>query len=314
MATIEITHTPKEGTLADGDTVKGDGTGEILNAHGFRWFRSLRQYGIPQSRDRAPRIVAIENAADRLREAGHDVTVIIDGTVRDNATVQADKHERLEDRREALEAKGEKLARTAESLHRASDAMVEHLPLGQPVFPGPRGRAHRNLLERSVTTAIKAAHTAQEAERMPARIAGSRRAEAEKQRPDVVARRVKRREAELRSLDRRMASLAEHHPDTTSGRLYRQYEGERAELVERIAGDRAVLEQAKEAGTFGRYSRENVHADDAVRVRGQWRRVVRASPKTVSVTTGYSWTDKYGWEEVTDLRCSHVEEAAPSEG
>ncbi|MFI0934612.1 DUF3560 domain-containing protein [Streptomyces sp. NPDC021019] len=302
MATIEITHTPEEGTLADGDTVKGDGTGDILKAHGFRWFRSMGQYGIPQSRDRAPRIVAIENAADRLREAGHTVTVDVSTAVRDNATVQADKHERLEERREALTAKGEKLARTAESLRLSSDAMVEHLPFGQPVFPGPRGRAHRNLLERSVTTSIKSALTAQEAERMPARIAGSRRAEAEKQRPDVVARRVQRLEAELRGLDRRMASLAEHHPEATSGRLYRQYEGQRAELVERIDGDRAVLEQAKEAGTFGRHSKDNVSKGDLVRIRGEWRRVARANVKTVTVTTPYSWTDKYGWEEVRDHR------------
>ncbi|MEV3895336.1 DUF3560 domain-containing protein [Streptomyces anulatus] len=302
MATIEITHTPEEGTLADGDTVKGDGTGDILKTHGFRWFRSMGQYGIPQSRDRAPRIVAIENAADRLREAGHTVTVDISTAVRDNATVQAAKHEQLEERREALTAKGEKLARTAESLRLSSDAMVEHLPLGQPVFPGPRGRAHRNLLERSVTTSIKSALTAQEAERMPARIAGSLRAEAEKQRPDVVARRLKRLEAELRSLDRRMASLVEHHPEATSGRLYRQYEGQRAELVERIDGDRAVLEQAKEAGTFGRYSRDNVSKGDLVHIRGEWRRVARANVKTVSVTTPYSWTDKYGWEEVRGHR------------
>ncbi|MFC8723723.1 DUF3560 domain-containing protein [Streptomyces bacillaris] len=302
MATIEITHTPEEGTLVDGDTVKGDGTGDILKDHGFRWFRSLGQYGIPRSRDRAPRIVAIENAADALRDAGHTVTVDVSTTVRDSATVQEAKHERLEDRRAALTAKGEKLTREADALYRASDAMVAHLPLGQPVAPGRKGRAHRNLLERSVTTAIKSAHTAQEAARMPARIAGSRRAEAEKRRPDVVARRVKRLEAELRSLDRRMASLTEHHPEAASSRLYRQYEGQRAELVERIAGDRAVLEQAKESGTVGRYSKENVAQGDLVHIRGQWRQVVRANAKTVSVTTGYSWTDRYGWEEVRDRR------------
>ncbi|WP_284576761.1 DUF3560 domain-containing protein [Streptomyces sp. 2P-4] len=302
MATIEITHTPEDGTLVDGDTVKGDGTGDILKAHGFRWFRSLRQYGIPQSRDRAPRIVAIENAADALRAAGHTVTVDVSTAVRDNATVQDTTHKRLEDRRAALTAKGEKLARTADALYRASDAMVAHLPLGQPVAPGRKGRAHRNLLERSVDTAIRSALTAQEAERMPARVAGSIRAEAEKQRPDVVARRVARREAELRRLDRQMQSLAEHHPEATSGRLYRQYEGQRAELVERIDGDRAVLEQAKQAGTFGRYSKDNVRKGDLVRVRGQWRQVARANAKTVGVTTGYSWTDKYGWEEVTGHR------------
>ncbi|MEU0275551.1 DUF3560 domain-containing protein [Streptomyces sp. NPDC006307] len=306
MATIVISHTPADGTLVDGDTEKGDGTGDILKRYGFRWFRSLRQYGHPQSRDRAPRVVAIEAAADELRAAGHTVTVEIAEEVRPNDVVRADKHERLEDRRAALGAKQEKLTQEAEALRRRSDAMVEHLPLGQPVMPGPRGRAHRRLLERSVDTAIRSAQTADAARRMPSRIEGSRRAEAYKELPDVTARRVDRLEADKRSLERRMASLS-RHPETDSPRLRRQYEGELKVLEERIAGDRAVLETARQAGAFGRYSKENVHRDDQVKIRGQWRTVVRANGKTVSVTTGYSWTDRYGWEEVKDVRCAHAQ-------
>ncbi|MEU9033785.1 DUF3560 domain-containing protein [Streptomyces sp. NPDC048352] len=311
MATIKISHTPEDGTLVDGDTVKGDGTGDILKRYGFTWFRSLRQYGHRNSRDRAPRVVAMEAAAEELRAAGHTVTVEIAEEVRPNDVVRADKHERLEDRREALTAKGDKLTQEAEALRRRSDAMVEHLPLGQPVMPGPRGRAHRRLLDRSIDTAIRSAHTAQEAERMPSRVEGSRRAEAYKERPDVTARRVDRLETELRALDRRMASLS-LYPQTGSDALRRQYEGERAVLVERIAGDRAVLDAAREAGTFGRYSKESVHRDDRVKIRGQWRTVARANGKTVSVTTGYSWTDRYGWEEVKDVRCPHVQDTPDS--
>lgn len=304
MATIEITHTAADGTLVDGDTEKGDGTGDILKRYGFRWFRSLRQYGMPQSRDRAPRVVAIEAAAEELRAAGHTVDVQIGEEVRDNETVRADKHERLEDRRTALEAKGEKLSREADSLMKASDAMVEHLPLGQPVMPGRRGRAHRNLLERSVTTAIKSAQTRQAAEQMPARVEGSRRAEAYKERPDVTARRVDRLEAELRSLDRRMAGLTAHSSDA----LRRQYEGERRVLVERIDGDKKVLDEAKAAGTFGQYTKDNVHKGDKVRIRGRWRTVVRANAKTVSVETGHTWTDRYGYEEIRRVHCEHGEQ------
>ncbi|MEW2631643.1 DUF3560 domain-containing protein [Streptomyces sp. NPDC048389] len=311
MATIKISHTPEDGTLVDGDTEKGDGTGDILKRYGFRWFRSLRQYGHPQSIDRAPRVVAMEAAAEELREAGHTVTVEIAEEVRPNDVVRADKHERLEDRRAALGAKQEKLTQEAEALRRRSDAMVEHLPLGQPVMPGPRGRAHRNLLNRSIDTAIRSAHTAEEARRMPSRIEGSRRAEAYKERPDVTARRVKRLEAEKRSLERRMDSLS-LHPETRSDALRRQYEAELKVLEERIAGDRAVLDAAREAGTFGRYSKDNVHRDDQVKIRGQWRTVARANVKTVSVTTGYSWTDRYGYEEIRDLNCRHGQETASS--
>jgi hypothetical protein len=306
MSDIEITHTHADGTLVDG-TEKGDGAGDILKRHGFRWFPSIKQFGIRNSRDQAARRVAINQAAEALRTAGHTVTVSIDDTPRDNATARAAKHERLEDRRAALGAKREKLTAESTALHRASNAMVEHIPLGQPVLPGRRGQAHRNLLERSVNTAIRGAQVAKQAERIPDRIAGSRRAEARSERPDVVKRRVDRMEAELRRLDRRMVGL-KLRPETDSDVLREQYEAERRLLVERIEGDKKLLDEAKEAGTFGRYSKDNVHKDDQIQVRGQWRTVVRANVKTVSVTTGYSWTDKYGYEEITGLRCQHTDD------
>lgn len=310
MSDIRITHTPAEGTLTDG-TEKGDGAGDILRPYGFRWGYSIGCYFMRNSRDRAPRLVAIETAAAELRKAGHTVTVEIDNGVRDSATVKADKHERLEDRRTALTAKGEKLTAQSAALHASSDAMVEHLPLGQPVFPGARGRAHRNLLERSVTTAIKGSQAASEAAQMPARVEASRRQERRREQPDVVARRVARLEAELRKLDRRMVGL-EGYTTARSDLLRQQYEGERAVLVEQIAGDTAVLEQARADGLFGQYTKANVHTDDRVMIRGQWRQVVRANAKTVSVTTGYTWVDKYGYEEIKGLACGHTSDADES--
>lgn len=310
MSDITITHTPAEGTLAEG-TDKGDGAAPILKRYGFRWGRSIGCFYIQHSRDRAPRLVAIDAAAKELRADGHTVTVEIDGTVRDTETVKTAKHERLEDRRTALAAKGEKLTAQSAALHRASDAMVEHIPMGQPVFPGARGRAHRNLLERSVDTMIKAGQAGEEARGIPSRIEGSIRQEARRERPDVVARRVARLEADLRRLDRRMAGLS-LHPTANSSLLTEQYEGERAVLVERIEGDKKVLEQAKADGLFGKYSKANVHKDDRVMIRGQWRQVVRANAKTVSVTTGYSWTDKYGYEEIRGLACGHASDADDS--
>lgn len=294
MSDIEITHTHEDGTLVDG-TEKGDGAGPVLKRFGFRWFPSLRQFGIRGSRDRAARRTAIEAAAEALRAEGHTVTVTIDDTPRDTATVRADQHERLEDRRAALAAKADRLTAESDALHNRSRAMVEHIPLGQPVMPGRRGRAHRNLLERSVTTAIKGARTAREAELTAHRVQGSARAEAYRERPDVVKRRVDRQEAELRRIDRSLANLA-------PGTLRDQYEAERAVLAERIAGDKALLDEARAAGTFGQYSRDNVRKGDQVKIRGQWRTVARANPKTVSVETGYSWTDKYGYEEIRGHR------------
>lgn len=39
-----------------------------------------------------------------------------------------------------------------------------------------------------------------------------------------------------------------------------------------------------------------------MRIRGQWRKVVRANAKSVSVETGYDWTDRTPWHEVRDHR------------
>ncbi|WP_411092285.1 DUF3560 domain-containing protein [Streptomyces sp. 049-1] len=300
---IEITHTHADGTLVDG-TERGDGTAPILKTHGFRWFPSIKQWGIRSSRDQAPRRLAINATAEALRAAGHQVTVTLENDVRDNATVRAATHERLEDRRTALDAKGQRLTAESNALHRYSDSLVEHIPLGQPVLPGKRGQAHRNTLERSVNAAIKGAQIARQAEAMPVRIAASHRAEARTERPDVVKRRVERMEADVRGIDRRLARL------TPGPSLVReQYEGDRAVLLERIKGDQELLEQARAEGRFGQYSKDNVHKHDLVLIRGQWRTVARANAKTVSVTTGYSWTDKYGWEEIRSLRCAHVEDA-----
>lgn len=302
MSDVTISHSHAEGTLVDG-TERGDGCNEILKRHGFRWFPSIKQFGIRNSRDRAAQRLTINAAAEALRAAGHTVTVEIDDEVRDNDTVRADRHERLEDRRAALTRKGERLAAEGDARYKASNAMVEHIPMGQPVMPGRRGQAHRNLLERSVNTAIRGAQASIAAQQMPARVEASRRAEARAERPDVIKRRVDRMEAELRGIDRRLARL------TPGPSLVReQYEADRAVLQERIKGDQELLEQARAEGRFGQYSRDNVHKHDLVLIRGQWRTVARANAKTVSVTTGYSWTDKYGWEEVRGLRCAHVED------
>lgn len=302
---IEITHTHEDGTLADG-TAKGDGAGPILKTYGFRWMPSIRLYGIRGSRDRAARRVAIEQAAAALRAQGFEVTVTIDDTPRAYEQVKADRHERLEDRRAALEAKGDKLAARADALHAASNAMVEHIPMGQPVMPGARGRAHRNLLNRSINTAIRASRTATEAEQMPDRIAGSYRREAHQERPDVTARRVDRLEAEDRRLVRQLARLGEPTEGVRSA-WREEMQARREVIAEQLRGDRELLEQAKAAGRFGKWDKSNVHAGDQVLLRFGWRTVVRANVKTVSVATGYSWTDKHGWEEIRDVRCSHTE-------
>ncbi len=41
---LTISHSAVDGTLIDG-TSRGDGSGEVLRAHGWRWFRSIAMWG-----------------------------------------------------------------------------------------------------------------------------------------------------------------------------------------------------------------------------------------------------------------------------
>src|SRR5690606_6533461 len=83
----------------------------------------------------------------------------------------------------------------------------------------------------------------------------------------------------------------------------------RQSVEDRLAIDRADLEHWKQiradqiaSGEATDYSRDTVAVGDLVKIRGYWRTVARANAKTVSVETGYSWTDKTPWHEVQDHR------------
>lgn len=56
------------------------------------------------------------------------------------------------------------------------------------------------------------------------------------------------------------------------------------------------------AGTVPTYSHETINQGDYVRVSGLWRRVARVNRKSVSVETGYSWTDRAPYHDITGYR------------
>ena len=108
---ITITHTPAEGTLLQG-TAKGDGTNLVLKTDGrcWRWSTHLGAWYVPRSRDTAPRTALIADTAQKLRAAGHTVTVTIDAGRRGTTDIEADKADRQQDRADAL---ADKAARRA---------------------------------------------------------------------------------------------------------------------------------------------------------------------------------------------------------
>jgi Domain of unknown function (DUF3560) len=304
---ITITHTHLDGTLVDG-TERGDGTAEILKAHRFCWFPSLKMWGIPQSRDHLAKRGQIVAAADALRAAGYEVTVAIDDNPRNLAEVTVDRAARLDERRNVLEGKAARL-RTSALAHLAeADRIAELRPFGQPILVGHhserRARADQRRIERNMDAFSQDYGWSKDLERR-ASVVG--RAAAYRERPDVIIRRIATTEAELRRLHRSLAqhaAWARRHDRQPDPAHAEELEARRVALDHRLEADRAALQAAEGAG-YRRYTRADVHTGDRVRTRFGMHSVVRVSAKSVSVETPYSWTDRVPYDRITGVECPH---------
>lgn len=311
---ITIKHTHEDGTLVYG-TERGDGSAAVLKAEGFRWFPSLKLWGIPQSRDHLAKRWKIDAATGSLRKYGFTVTVEIDDTPRDVADVKADRAERLDDRKDALEAKAERNAAEAEQrMNRAHE--IAYARNGQPRLAGHYSckawDADQKRIENNDRLGAVAYGKAQHYEQA-AKVVG--KADAYRERPEVIIRRIAKAEAELRSLPRRWADhlVSCGWRKAEPSESYReQLDAAKVFLEHQLEADREALAEAEASG-YRCHSRETVHVGDVVSVgRGGWGsgKVVRVSTKSVSVETPYSWTDRVSYERITEVICTHGQAGA----
>lgn len=310
---ITITHTHEDGTLVLG-TSKSDGTAGILKASRFRWFPSIKLWGIPQSRDHLAKRWQIDSAAEALRKAGHEVTVEIDDTPRDVTEVKADRTGRLEDRREALEGKAEKNAAEADARFQRSHD-IAYARNGQPRLAGHYSAkawdADQKRIENNDRLGAQAYGKAQHYEHAAEAVG---KADAYRERPEVTIRRTEKNEAELRILPKRWAehvqSAREWHHTEPSEAYREQLEARRVFLEHELEADREALKAAETAG-YRCHSRETIHVGDVINPGAGWGsgKVVRVSAKSVSVETPYSWTDRVSYERITNVLCTHEAEA-----
>lgn len=82
-----------------------------------------------------------------------------------------------------------------------------------------------------------------------------------------------------------------------------------AELRDQLEFWEGVRAEQIADGTATGYTRDQIQKGDLVKVRGYWREVVRANPKTVSVRTGYSWTDTAPYAEIQEHKRPWLEAA-----
>lgn len=123
----------------------------------------------------------------------------------------------------------------------------------------------------------------------------------------TVGNRIEKLAADIRRLERRLTAPV-YDPDTGYRPATEQEKTARtrhlepliAETRDQLAYWEGVRAEQVAAGAASDYGRYNVAKGDAVKIGDTWRRVVRANAKTVSVQTGYSWTDRAPWHSVTD--------------
>ena len=310
---LTISHSAVDGTLIDG-TSRGDGSGEVLRAHGWRWFRSIAMWGMRGSRDRAPRVRLIEMTADALLAQGFEVEISIDATVRPAVEVEADRIERQAERVAALEQKAERRSDRAEQAWKAEHRAVEALPPGgEPIKIGHHSeQRHRRALDtahRRLGQAVSAENDARQAQRRAESAAATTEA---RYSPVTVKNRIDKLHADQRA-DQRERDGHERTlfvlGDTKQVEKFPPAQGAYRELLENRIADRedqisyweAVRAQQIESGKATNYGPDTISKGDLVQWSGGWYSVVRVNKKSVTIPSivGGSWTDTMPYHKLS---------------
>ncbi|MGW1364747.1 DUF3560 domain-containing protein [Streptomyces chartreusis] len=283
-AEITIRHTRADGTLVEGSR-KGDGVYELLRPHGFRYFPSLRQLGIRQSRDRAAQSWKINAGAAALRGAGFTVAVEINEEERRSfAEAEAERVERAEERAERFDGYAANAGARSDAAWKRGHEIADGIPMGQPILVGhhseSRARRDQERIHNATRTSIdegkRAAYWA-------GRAKSAASYEAYRKNPGVTLRRIDKLQAQLRRVEKwqRGESAGGYTraltPDTVA-ELARTHQ----DLTEELSFWRDVIAQAEAAG-FKVWGKSDFVKGDFVRHRGTWYEVVRVSAKSVSV-------------------------------
>lgn len=314
---LTISHTREQGTLLDG-TSRGDGTAEIVKPLGWRWFRTLGAWGLPNSRDREVKSWTVTRTQDALVAAGHTVAVQIDDTPRTAAEVEEGREVRAEARATALAAKAGRAEDTAGQAWKAHEKAHDNLPpFGEPIHVGHHSEGrHRRAIDKAWSSLGKAVDTAETAEEAGRRAQVAADATDRRNDPIRVGNRIRKLETEIRATQRALDGRLDWRNGEMT--LLKPTETHRQRLQDRLVEQqdhlaywqqvRAVQVAAGEATDYGRH---NVKKGDQILYRGIWYPVRRVNVKSVSIPAmigmgrdDMSWSDTVPWHEVKDHRPS----------
>ncbi|MEK6443684.1 DUF3560 domain-containing protein [Pseudonocardia sp. T1-2H] len=296
---LTLTYSAAEGTLLDG-TSKGDGSAEVLHASPqlWRWSRNLGTWFVRYSRDRPPRLGAIDADRKALEAAGFEVTVEIDGKPRMYEEAEADRAQHMDERADHLAAKAERKGAESDARFAAADRTSDMIPMGQPVLVGHysqrRHERHLEQIHRDTRKGLDAlAESRQAAQRAESAASHMRHRED----PYAMARRLKTRQADRdkvqRDLDGHVRNFRNGAGVVVSQDVTKPASGSwreqllvRAEFLdEEIRGLRDALAVAKEEGRWLDLQKGDVKPGQEVRIDGRWYAVVKVNRTTVAVTT-----------------------------
>lgn len=307
---ITITHAAEDGTLVYG-TSRGDGTNIILKAHGFRWFRTLGLWGLPNSRDRQPQRSTITLVAEALQHAGHEVRIAIDAAHRPVEVAEAARSQRAADRADALSTKATRKAVAAQKAWDAElNAAAAVPPGGEPIKIGHHSeKRHRKSIERAIAKLGQAVEAQGVADTAALRAQTAAESDARRYSPATVKNRIDRYQAAQRK-DQRILDGSSRVVARTSAHTYRDESppatGQYRQLVIDRMAQRAdditfwerIYAQQQTAGLANSYSRETITKGDVIQCGGgTWYEVARVNAKSVSVRpfagAGYTLTIAY---------------------
>lgn len=310
MAHLTITHTPEDGTLIDG-TAKGDGAADVLKTHGWRWGRSMAAWFVPRSRDRAPKRHVIDPTTTALEAAGFTVETDLDESRRSTAEVEADKLARQDQRAEAMAEKAQRYQQRADAAHARADHDLDRLPPGgEPIKVGHHSEGrHRRDVDRAWTSWGRSIDAQKAADQAAGRAATAAATNGARYSVRTVANRIDRLAADIRGTQRQIDGYTEQPGSpyarqipAATGAHRERLDDELAHLNDELGYWQDVREQQISQGEATNYQPEDIAKGDLVRVDRVWRYVERVNKKTVSVSTGYSWTDRVKYADITDHR------------
>lgn len=291
MSVITLTHSPAEGTLADG-TSRGDSAGPVLKAHRFRYSRTIGMWYLPHSRDKSANTALIERTAAALRQAGHSVETVIDNdATRSFADAETERAERAEERAERFAGYADSASARSAARSEAGHRMFDAIPLGQPILTGHhsemRDRAYRNRatdhLEASFREADKATRWSDRSEAVASH---QRRRES----TGTTLRRIEKLEADERYWAR---TLETGH---NSGGWTTDTPERIAEINRRLTAVREQLEYwraqiaEKEQAGVKIWSRDDFQKGDFARIGNHWNEIIRVNAKTLTVPYVNNWS------------------------